>query len=423
MISNLDYINENFNLNSKEVSNFIDSRHMARHRWYYYKEGFSPNLVKTAIDTYNLKSNNLIMDPFNGSGTVTLAAAENNIPSIGMEVNPFTSFIAITKSLNTKHNILLELFNRTFDEINKGRIYSELERYSTFTNLSGGDKWLFNIEVIRAYYGGYHFLENNKTNAAQLLKLILLTSIMEVSNARKDGKCLRYKPKWKELNFTKNDFLKSFIRNYVRVEEDIKETQIKMNPNIYISDSRSKIITCEGDFDLIVTSPPYLNTFDYTDIYRPELFLGKFVLNSESLYKLRLETIRSHIQVKWNLPDLNSIESILLKDVYRSLNSKKELLMDSKIPLMILAYFEDMKLIFKQASLKAKKNAHLWMVISNSAYANEEIPVDLILADIATKNGWNLNEIGVLREIKKRKTRYSPDIDTLRESVIILERK
>lgn len=62
------------------------------------------------------------------------------------------------------------------------------------------------------------------------------------------------------------------------------------------------------------------------------------------------------------------------------------------------------------------------MVVSNSAYANEEIPVDLILADIATKNGWKLKEIGVLREIRKRKTKYSPDIETLRESVIILEK-
>jgi hypothetical protein len=90
---------------------------------------------------------------------------------------------------------------------------------------------------------------------------------------------------------------------------------------------------------------------------------------------------------------------------------------------MILAYFEDMKLIFGDLSNNSNKNAHLWMVVSNSAYANEELPVDLILADIATKNGWKLKEIGVLREIRKRKTKYSPDIETLRESVIILEKR
>ena len=49
-----------------------------------------------------------------------------------------------------------------------------------------------------------------------------------------------------------------------------------------------------------------------------------------------------------------------------------------------------------------------------------EIPVDLIIGDIASKAGWFLKEIGVLRYVKKRKTKYSPDITELRESVIIL---
>jgi len=114
---------------------------------------------------------------------------------------------------------------------------------------------------------------------------------------------------------------------------------------------------------------------------------------------------------------------LILKDVYQRLESKKDLLMHSRIPQMVLAYFEDMKNIFYQLAQKANRHAHLWMVVSNSAYANEEIPVDLILADIATRHGWKLKEIGVLREIRKRKTKYSPDVSRLRESAIILEKK
>ncbi len=417
------FINDSFKLKNKDASNFVDANQLPRHRWYYYKEGFSPNLVKTAIDTYNIKSNNIILDPFNGSGTVTLTAAENNINSVGIEVNPFTTFVSKTKTLNTKAKTLSSLFEQTYEQIIKGKEFKGIETYSTFTELSGKNKWLFNLEVVRAFYGGYSFLEQYKTNASELLKLVLITSIMEVSNARKDGKCLRYKNKWQEKQFDKDDFIRAFINNYVKIEEDIKLKSIKNVPKIYNSDARNILSKCNEKFDLIITSPPYLNTFDYTDIYRPELFLGKFVLNSNSLYKLRLKTVRSHIQAKWEIPNVRNIESIILQDVFKRLNNKKELLMHSKIPYMILAYFEDMKKIFYELSKKSNKNAHLWMIVSNSAYANEEIPVDLILADIATKNGWKMKEIGVLREIMKRKTKYSPDIKTLRESVIILERK
>lgn len=423
MNTTLDYINSNFELRDKEASNFIDARQFARHRWYYYKEGFSPNLVKTAIDMYDLDSNKVIIDPFNGSGTVTLTASENNIPSIGIEVNPFMSFIAKTKTLNTKGSILENLFKQTYEKISLGKKYPEIEGYSTFTESNKNDKWLFNIDVIRSFYGGYNFLENNKTNASELLKLALITAIMDVSNARKDGKCLRYKPNWEKIKYSKKDYINSFIKHYIKIEEDTKNNHISIKPSLYNTDSRNIYSLYNNKFDFAITSPPYLNTFDYTDIYRPELFLGKFILNSESLYNLRTKTIRSHIQANWTLPNIDSIDSIILKDIFDRLCRKKENLMSPKIPLMILAYFEDMKLIFRKLNQSANRNAHMWLVISNSAYANEEIPVDLILADIATQNGWRLKEIGVLREIKKRKTKYSPDIDTLRESVIILEKK
>ncbi|MFA6102257.1 MAG: hypothetical protein WCV67_16495 [Victivallaceae bacterium] len=94
--------------------------------------------------------------------------------------------------------------------------------------------------------------------------------------------------------------------------------------------------------------------------------------------------------------------------------------MDRKIPMMIQAYFEDMLNILTLLKAKAAKDAQIWFIVSNSAYAGLEVPVDLIIGDIATKVGWYLKEIGVLRYVKKRKTKYSPNVTELRESVIIL---
>ncbi|MFY1611224.1 DNA methyltransferase, partial [Macellibacteroides fermentans] len=90
-------INEEFLLRDKNVSTAGDTINMSRHRWYYYKEGFSPSLVESAIETLGLTSSDVIIDPFNGSGTVTLTAAMKGIKSFGFEVNPFTAFIAKTK--------------------------------------------------------------------------------------------------------------------------------------------------------------------------------------------------------------------------------------------------------------------------------------------------------------------------------------
>lgn len=93
-------LNNNFDLNNKGLSNADDTRDLPRHRWYFYKEGFSPGLVKKAIDEKGLGSGDIILDPFNGSGTVTLTAATEGIKSLGFEVNPFTSFLSKTKTHN-----------------------------------------------------------------------------------------------------------------------------------------------------------------------------------------------------------------------------------------------------------------------------------------------------------------------------------
>lgn len=93
--------------------------------------------------------------------------------------------------------------------------------------------------------------------------------------------------------------------------------------------------------------------------------------------------------------------------------------MHKHIPIMIQAYFEDMEKILTTLRAKANTNAELWLVVSTSAYAGIEIPVDMIIGEIGNKVGWYLKEIGVLRHLRKRKSRHSNEINQLRESVVI----
>ena len=62
------------------------------------------------------------------------------------------------------------------------------------------------------------------------------------------------------------------------------------------------------------------------------------------------------------------------------------------------------------------------MVVANSVYVGVEIPVDLILAEIGTKNNWHLKRIEVLRYINRRKTKFSGNIDKIRESLIVFRK-
>jgi DNA modification methylase len=93
-------INENYHLKDSGYSNADSTVEAPRHRWYFYKEGFSPHLVEQAIKISGIEKNDIILDPFNGSGTTTLTAALKGFRSIGIEVNPFTSFLSSVKVKN-----------------------------------------------------------------------------------------------------------------------------------------------------------------------------------------------------------------------------------------------------------------------------------------------------------------------------------
>ena len=411
-------LNSDFSLNNAGFSNASNTINLPRHRWYYYKEGFSPELVKSAIKECDLSKNDIILDPFNGSGTVTLTAATEGYNSIGFEVNPFTCFIARTKVLNTSKKTFTKAIDRTLKSLEDQKV-SILEEFSTFTDSGKRDKWLFNRDVLRTYEAGRIHIKNENRHIEHLLKLVLISSAMKNSNVKKDGKCVRYKKYWSDTNYGTTDFIETFMSHTDVIKQDLDDS-VLVKPQIYNRDCRKSISKLDKKFKLCITSPPYLNTFDYTDIYRPELFIGEFIRNSEELYNLRLKTVRSHVQAHWKLPKEQSF-GYIFDDVYNKIKSTPELLMHKNIPFMIIAYFEDMRQIFKDLKNKAEKGASLWFVVSTSAYANVHIPVDLILADIAVQVGWSLKEIGVLREIHKRTTKYSPDVTKLRESVIILK--
>jgi DNA modification methylase len=402
-------------------SNYKNTVVLPRHRWYYYKEGFSPDIVEKAIELSGINKNDIIIDPFNGSGTTTLTSALKGYKSLGIEVNPFTSFLSRVKLQNIEKESFLSVKQYIFDNVNKGGI-SPLKGYSTFSKTKNNDKWLFNNSVLNSFTGGWLVTKNIRGfKLRQIIKLALIISAMQNCNATRDGKCLRYRESWKKNKYNKKTFMTALEVNLSMIFEDIEQYPITGQPKIITGDARKILLNNNIEkFKLCITSPPYLNTFDYTDIYRPELFLGKFVNNNKELYNLRLNTIRSHIQAKWKSPKISDFGELYKSSMKYILKHEKEL-MDKRIPVMIQAYFEDMLNMLKLLRNKADKNAQLWIVVSNSAYADKEIAVDLIIAEMAALANWKLKEVEVLRNIKRRKTKHSPNINSLRESVIILK--
>lgn len=406
----------------------FDAAKLPRHRWYYFKEAFSPAIVEHMISTSGLSAGSVVFDPFSGSGTTPLTAAQSGMLGAGVEVNPFLRFVAETKGLQADEDEFLKAIERAIKGA-KSELPSHLEEFSTFSEKAplaqARDRWLFNSSVLRAYSGASKTTVGECRSVQNLAKLCLIGATMDCANASKDGKCLRYKKDWKSREYNKFDFIDSLEARSKIVYEDLKSCNTSSyEMSVNLGDCRNYDI--DKKFDLCVTSPPYLNSFDYTDVYRPELFLGGFVSNMSELADLRFNTLRSHVQIKWKDPVENEFGP-KYKEVFEQISSRLTGLWNSRLPLMIQAYFEDLCLVLKALRKKAKTNASMCIVVSTSAYAGVEIPVDLIIADLANQTGWVLREVTVLRHLKRvscqqwHRLNERTDGPLLRESMVVLD--
>src|SRR6202008_1451717 len=117
---------------------------------------------------------------------------------------------------------------------------------------TGKDKWLFNSEVLNSFEGGYNELKTVHIPYRNLFKLALINAAMENCNAKKDGKCLRYRNNWQQLKFNKESMLKAFEENISKIIEDLISSRVKTQPKLFNSDSRNFLINNRLDYKLCI---------------------------------------------------------------------------------------------------------------------------------------------------------------------------
>lgn len=257
-----------------------------------------------------------------------------------------------------------------------------------------------------------------------LTRLALLGAAMDCCNAVRDGKCLRYRKGRAEHRFTVEEFDAAFRDRVGVIAMDLELLPIRQRSNeIRLGDARDLVRTEEA-FNLIVTSPPYLNSFDYTDVYRPELFLGRFVTSMAELRSLRQRTLRSHLQTAWKSPVKSDFGRRYSRVIKRLLAAQGQL-WNKRLPLMVQAYFEDMQTVLESCYRLMRRGGGAWLVVSTSSYGGNEIPVDFILAEIAERIGWRVRDIELLRVLRtagQQWRRFGTHRPPLRESLVVLER-
>lgn len=392
-------------------------------RWYRYKEGYSIELVDYLIKEYCKNPNGIILDPFLGSGTTILGARKNNMNSIGYEVNPFSCFLSKAKTDKYSKKDLNE-FKKTYINIISNaktmKVNYELPKLS-FSN-KVFDKHIETYLMTVKYL--IDEVDSRKTYK-NLLLIGWLSSIEKFSNYKKSGNGLKIRKTKKPIVISIDEVFKYLEEEYNNIYIDLNSENNNVKCNIYNKSS----LTMRDDLKRnsitgIIFSPPYANCFDYTEIYKLELWFGNFVNEYNDLKELRTKSLRSHLNSSLEDNDDSINKSEILKRLIEQLSEKE--VWDKKIPIMLKNYFSDMFKIIDDSFYLLEKDGFCNIIVGNSAYGGIVFPTDLILSEYAKSIGFKVDKIDVYRYIIPSSQQYKDTLENkkyLRESVICLIKK
>jgi DNA modification methylase len=364
------------------------------HGYYTYPAKFIPQLASRLIRKYS-NEGDIVIDPFMGSGTTVVEAIVNKRIGIGVDINNVAYLISKAKSTPISFSTLSNEFTQlSFDlgnNLNGKFDYYLKQAEEKLPNNSRIDYW-FNKEEkekLSIIFSRILEIENNDVKDfflvafAQILKscsIWLQKSVKPTRDFKKNisepsslflRQCRKMLRKHKEFTNLLNDEVKRNVKKYRTLQ---------------CGDSRE--IPCESNSaTLIVTSPPYVTSYEYADLHQlPSLWFSYM----DELSEFRKKFIGSSYKERNEI----NLQSSLADDIVRKLGNGTK-------AIEVKNYFADMLESFIEMKRVLKKHGKACIVIGNTQLQKVEILNAEVFQEQIENIGFKTYEI-VHREIPSK---------------------
>lgn len=349
------------------------------HGMFKYPCKFIPEIPRWGINSFLDDKSQSVLDPFAGSGTTLLEANLKGHHAFGAEIDDIAKLIIKVKTTPLSGRQLEDL-DQHYENMLR---VMEQKGYECFCpKIDNLEHW-FKEETLEKLGRMKAYIEEIADDAVRdFLKLCMAAIIKKVSNADDtspkpyvSNKVLKTPPA------VEKEFAATY-RRYRQMAVELSEVEGLGKTELIQGDALDFSLPVK--IDLAVTSPPYINAFDYGRTMRLEnLWLQ--TLTEESLReKKKLYVGTEKIDVKKEKNHLEVLDkSSMLKEYYDKITKS-----DEKRALIVKKFFEDMETNLHRVHDRLNTGGKYIIVIGNSTIRKVNIESWRVIEEIADTVGF-----------------------------------
>jgi len=359
------------NLKKKETSYLT-------HGYHRYPAKFIPQIVKKLMLEYSEKGE-VVLDPFGGCGTTLVEAKLNERKGIGIDVNKVAILIAKTKIKTISSKLLEKKSKVLLTKILKSKV-----KKNFYDGANSRLRYWFKPNQFNKLNLIYEIIQKEKNENIRLFYNCCFSNILKncsiwYSKSIKPMRDLSKKSVDPLEEFTKH--LMFMIKQNRKFIDKIKEERIEELSSKMLKRDARKTGLPDNSIDLIITSPPYVVSYDYADLHQLSLIWFKF---GEDIREIKKDFIGSSMI---NYSD-KICNSRLAQKILKELKKK-----DKTLSKKINKYFLDIEKSLEEMSRVLKKDKYLCLIIGNTEYKGIKILNTEVCVEMLNNLGFKITKV------------------------------
>jgi len=381
-----------------------------RHGWLRLTPAYSLHVVTEILE--DATRDDLVLDPFSGTGTTPLASAVHGIRCDALDINPFLVWLGNVKCARYHE-----------DDPKKLTDYGERIVASLRAEHHAAGEWVPDLKNIEKWWDApvlrtlsrlcKDISDVRGPSTSDLLKVCFLRVMIGTAHVSFSHQSMSFKRRRAEPTLfheasPSEEIFDMFLNEVDRVARTLLSDQPIDEAQVFLGDSRTagEYLPRRG-YTLVITSPPYPNRMSYIRELRPYMYWLGYLTNGREAGELDWQAIggtwgcATSLLSSWQADPAAAIPHPQFGKLVANIKERHYLLGQ-----YVHKYFEDIVRHIRSLRTVLASGARCHYIVGNSKFYESVVPVEEIYASLFDAAGYRNVTVYTLRKRTSKKELY-----------------